>query len=409
MPKKITKKSKPEKVKKVTPVKPVKKEPVKEVTPVKSSTPVKKPAVSKAAPKTMADLLKKTGYSLRGLKRGQKLHGTVTDITKKMVTIDIGAKTEGIVIDKEFELAQDMLSGVKVGDSIEAYIYNPENERGQILLSLKQTLLNRRWDYFDELLKSGQVVSVKGLEINKGGIIVKVAGVRGFVPSSQFGRGYLGKLDTLQNKSFDVKVIEVNRKNNRLIFSEKAVSEEAALAHQAEALKKVKPGDVLQGVVSGIMPFGVFVRADVSDGAKIKDLFLEGLVHISEISWEKVDNPAHYYKVGDQLKVKVIGVDVKASRLHLSVKQLLPDPWLKLVEKFPEGKKVKGKITRLAAYGAFVNLASGVDGLIHISKIPSDSEFKVGQTLECFVEKVDAEHRRISLSLALIKKPVGYK
>lgn len=386
------------------PKKPIKSKPAK-VKKVVS----KKPAISKALPTTMEQLLKKTGYALRGLKRGQKVKGIVTDINPRMVLIDIGAKTEGIVTDKELELSREMMSGLKVGDEIEAYIYNPENERGQILLSLKQTLLNKRWDYFDELIKTGEVVRVKGLEINKGGIIVKVAGVRGFVPASQFGRSYLGHLEDLQNKSFDVKVIEVNRKNNRLIFSEKAVSEQAALAHQAEALKKVKPGDVLTGVVSGIMPFGIFVRADISDGDKIKDLFLEGLVHISEISWEKVDNPANHYKVGDQVKVKVIGVDVKSTRLHLSVKQLLADPWTEMAKKYTEGKKVKGKITRLAAYGAFVNLSSGVDGLIHISKIPSDKEFKVGDSLECFVEKVDAEHRRISLSLALIKKPVGYK
>lgn len=363
----------------------------------------KKTAKKVNTPVTMEQLLKKTGYALRGLKRGQKVKGIVTDINKRMVLIDIGAKTEGIVTDKELELSREMMSGLKVGDEIEAFIQNPENERGQILLSLKQTLLNKRWDYFDELIKTGEVVRVKGLEINKGGIIVKVAGVRGFVPASQFGRSYLGHLEDLQNKSFDVKVIEVNRKNNRLIFSEKAVSEQAALAHQAEALKKVKPGDVLSGVVSGIMPFGIFVRADISD------LFLEGLVHISEISWEKVDNPANHYKVGDQVKVKVIGVDVTSTRLHLSVKQLLSDPWTEMAKKYTEGKKVKGKITRLAAYGAFVNLSSGVDGLIHISKIPSDKEFKVGDSLECFVEKVDAEHRRISLSLALIKKPVGYK
>ena len=357
----------------------------------------------------MEQLLKKTGYALRGLKRGQKVKGIVTDINARMVMIDIGAKTEGIVADKELELSREMLSGLKVGDKIEAYIYNPENERGQILLSLKQTLLNKRWEYFDELIKSGEVVRVKGLEVNKGGIIVKVAGVRGFVPASQFGRTYLGRLEELQNKSFDVKVIEVNRKNNRLIFSEKAVSEQAALAHQAEALRKVKPGDTLSGVVSGIMPFGIFVRADVNGAKTTKDLFLEGLVHISEISWEKVDNPANHYKVGDQVKVKVIGVDVKSTRLHLSVKQLLPDPWLELAKKYTEGKKVKGQITRLAAYGAFVNLSSGVDGLIHISKIPADKEFKVGESIECFVEQVDPEHRRISLSLALIKKPVGYK
>ncbi|OGD56116.1 hypothetical protein A3E73_01935 [Candidatus Beckwithbacteria bacterium RIFCSPHIGHO2_12_FULL_47_17] len=380
---------------------------------VKKSKPQKvKPTLKKTVgtvPTTMEQLLKKTGYALRGLKRGQKVKGIVTDINARMVMIDIGAKTEGIVADKELELSREMLSGLKVGDKIEAYIYNPENERGQILLSLKQTLLNKRWEYFDELIKSGEVVRVKGLEVNKGGIIVKVAGVRGFVPASQFGRTYLGRLEELQNKSFDVKVIEVNRKNNRLIFSEKAVSEQAALAHQAEALRKVKPGDTLSGVVSGIMPFGIFVRADVNGAKTTKDLFLEGLVHISEISWEKVDNPANHYKVGDQVKVKVIGVDVKSTRLHLSVKQLLPDPWLELAKKYTEGKKVKGQITRLAAYGAFVNLSSGVDGLIHISKIPADKEFKVGESIECFVEQVDPEHRRISLSLALIKKPVGYK
>jgi len=383
----------------------VKKSPPKKV----SKTPVKKTS----APQTMEALLKKTGYALRGLKRGQKVQGIVTDINKRMVLIDIGSKTEGIVTDKELELSREMMSGLKVGDKIEAYIQNPENERGQILLSLKQTLLNKRWDYFDELIKSGEIVKVKGLEINKGGIIVKVAGVRGFVPASQFGRTYLGRLEELQNQSFDVKVIEVNRKNNRLIFSEKAVSEQSALAHQAEALKKVKPGDSLSGVVSGIMPFGIFVRADLPAVAPAKagvnSLFLEGLVHISEISWEKVDNPANHYKVGDQVKVKVIGVDVKSTRLHLSIKQLLADPWLEMAKKYTEGKKVKGKITRLAAYGAFVNLSSGVDGLIHISKIPADKEFKIGETIECFVEQVDPEHRRISLSLALIKKPVGYK
>lgn len=392
------------------PKKPIKSKPRKlKTVGTEPTVSLKKTAKKVSAPTTMEALLQKTGYALRGLKRGQKVQGVVTDINKRMVLIDIGSKTEGIVTDKELELSREMMSGLKVGDKIEAYIQNPENERGQILLSLKQTLLNKRWEYFDELIKSGEVVRVKGLEVNKGGIIVKVAGVRGFVPASQFGRVYLGRLEELQNKSFEVKVIEVNRNNNRLIFSEKAVSEQAALAHQAEALKKVKPGDSLSGVVSGIMPFGIFVRADISNGPKTKDMFLEGLVHISEISWEKVDNPANHYKVGDQVKVKVIGVDVKSTRLHLSVKQLLTDPWLELVKKYPEGKKVKGEITRLAGFGAFVNLSSGVDGLIHISKIPSDKEFKVGDAIECFVEKVDAEHRRISLSLALIKKPVGYK
>ena len=368
----------------------------------KVKEPVKK-IVSKREPTTMEELLKATGYELKGLKKGQLVKGVITDVTKKMLLIDIGAKTEGVVVDKEYEVAKEMLGELHVGDEVEAYVGSPENERGQILLSLRQTVMNKRWEVFEELLKTGDVLEVKGLEVNKGGIIVKVQGVRGFVPSSQFGREYLGKLDDLQNKAFKVKVIEVDREKNRLIFSEKAVSEKQALAHQSEALKQVKVGDTLKGVVSGIMPFGVFVRANVAK------LFLEGLVHISEISWEKVDNPGMHFKAGDKIDVKVIGVDEKSSRLNLSVKQLQADPWSKIAEEYPEGTKVKGTITRLAAFGAFVNLTSGVDGLIHISKIPSDKEFKAGQAIECFVESVDVEHRRMSLSLALTSKPVGYK
>jgi len=410
--KKVKKASK----KPVTAGKTVKKSTVKKTVVKKTVKKVSKKTskkVFKKEPKTMEELLKQTGYTLKGLKKGQKVKGIVTDITKRMLLVDIGAKTEGVVIEKELELAFDLLSSLKVGDEIEAFVGSPENERGQILLSLRQTVMNQRWGYFDKLLKTGKAIEVKGLEVNKGGIIVKVQGVRGFVPSSQFGRGYLGKLNELQNQPFQVKVIEVDKEKNRLIFSEKAVSEKQALAQQSDALKKVKEGDELEGVVSGIMPFGVFVRANIGGKAKKKkdeeELFLEGLVHISEISWEKVENPGVHYKTGDNIRVKVIGVDEKSARLNLSVKQLSDDPWKKMVDKYPEGSKVKGEITRLAAFGAFVNLEPGVDGLIHISKIPSDKEFKPGQKIECFVESVDPDQRRMSLSLALMKKPVGYK
>jgi len=358
----------------------------------------------------MDELLAQTGYALKGLKKGQLVEGLVTDVTKRMILVDIGAKTEGVVLDKEFEFIKDMIRDLQVGDTIEAHVLSPENDRGQILLSMRQAAADKKWNLFDQLLKTGEPVEVRGLEVNRGGIIVRVQGVRGFVPSSQFGRQYLGRLDELQNKSFKVKVIEVDRDKNRLIFSEKEVSEKVALSQQVEALKQVKVGDELDGIVSGIMPFGVFVRVNINiKDKKTGELFLEGLVHISEISWEKVDNPGVHYKTGDKIKVKVIGVDKDSARLNLSVKQLLEDPWAKIEDKYPEGAKVKGKITRLAAFGAFVNFGPGVDGLIHISKIPAEKEFKAGQAIECFVESVDKEHRRMSLSLALLKKPVGYK
>jgi ribosomal protein S1 len=395
--------------------KPVKKTPQPKVSPKKETKKVPSSAKVRSAsggkkPSTMEELLETTGYTLKGLKKGQKVKGVVTDVTKRMILIDIGAKTEGVVIEKEYEVAREMLEDLAVGDEVEAYVGSPENERGQILLSLRQAVMDKKWGLFEQLIKTEEVVTVKGLEVNKGGIIVSAKGVRGFVPSSQFGREYLGKLEELQNQTFDVKVIEVDREKNRLIFSEKAVSEKAAIAQQAQALKHVKVGDELEGVVSGIMPFGVFVRVNLPAGkAGVNKLFLEGLVHISEISWEKVDNPGSHFKTGDKLKVSVIGVDEKSARLNLSVKKLSDDPWKKMAEKYPEGTKVKGEITRLASFGAFVNLAPGVDGLIHISKIPADQEFKPGLKIDCFVESVDADQRRMSLSLALTSKPVGYK
>ena len=176
-----------------------------EIMPAKPK--VKKKTSSKK-PSTMEELLKQTGYQLKGLKKGQKVKGVVTDVTKKMILIDIGAKTEGVVIDKEYELAREMLENLQVGDEVEAYVGSPENERGQILLSLRQAVMDKKWQLFEQLLKTGEVIQVKGLEVNKGGIIVKAKGVRGFVPSSQFGRTYLGKLETLQNETFDVKVID---------------------------------------------------------------------------------------------------------------------------------------------------------------------------------------------------------
>jgi small subunit ribosomal protein S1 len=366
---------------------------------------------------TMEELLKQTGYVLRAPQPGQVLKGMVTDASKKMVLVDIGAKTEGMVVDKEYEAARDFIKDLKIGDEVSVYVLSPENERGQILLSLKRALVDRKWEQFAEYLSTGEVVEVKGLEVNKGGMIVAAETVRGFVPSSQFGKEFLGKMEELLGKSFKVKVIEVDKDKNRLIFSERHVSEAEAIAKKAEALKFVKAGDTYEGVVSGIMPFGAFVGVEVplaqlavdskqgtADVGKV-----EGLVHISEISWEKVNDPNDYFRLGDRVKVKVLGVDEAVGKLNLSVKQLSDDPWGLAPQKYPVGAKCKGKVSRTAPFGAFVTLEPGVDGLIHISKIPAGNEPKVGETVDVYVESVDPDQRRMSLGMVLTEVPVGYK
>jgi predicted RNA-binding protein with RPS1 domain len=398
-------------------------------------------------PKTMDELLEQTGYELRGIKRGELVEGTVTDVSKKMVLVDIGGKTEGLVVDKEYEAAAEFIAELSVGDTLIVYVLTPENERGQILLSLKKAAADRTWEKFEEAHKTGEVMSVRGLEVNRGGVIVRADSVQGFVPASQFGKLWLGKMDELMNRSFKVQVIEVDREKNRLIFSEKQVSEADEIKQRKKALKKIKVGEEYEGVVSGIMPFGVFVSVDVPLGqstgkstpkggqAKVKSSKLkvhakgragkdqktakeqkesgvgkvEGLVHISEISWEKVDDPNSYFKVGATVKVKILGIDETSGKLNLSVKQLTPDPWEKIEKKYPSGKKVKGKVTRVAPFGAFVTLEPGIEGLLHISKIPAGEEPEVGKDISIFVEQVDSEHRRMSLGMVLKEVPVGYK
>ena len=252
-------------------------------------------------------------------------------------------------------------------------------------------------------MKTGEAIRVRGKEVNRGGLVVDVNGFFGFIPTSCFGAKVAGKIRDLINKIFEAKIIEVDREKNRLILSEKEVSEEGLIKEQKEALKKIKVGDVFKGEVTGVMPFGLFVKI------KIGKYPLEGLVHISEISWEKVDEPNKFYKHGDKVEVKVLIADKKTGKVNLSLKQLQGDPWLEIEKKYAVDTRVKGKVNRLAPFGAFVTLDKGIEGLIHISKIPGEKGLKIGDKVDCFVESIDKEARKISLGLVLKEKPIGYK
>ena len=380
------------------------KKPAKKASTKASVKKVSRKAKVTKKPRTMEELLTQTGYELQGLSRGKTIEGTVTEKTKRALFIDFGGKTEGMVIDRELKAAQDLVSEIEVGDKVKAIVTQAENEQGQILLSLRRAAQDRGWREFEEKLKTGEAVEVFGRDVNRGGLIVECRGLQGFIPASQFGTKLAGKVEELINRTLKVKPIEVDRAMNRLIFSEKEVSEAKMMAAQAEALGKIKTDDAFAGEVTGVMPFGLFVKIKGPDGT-----FLEGLVHISEISWEKVEDPAAYYKEKDKVKVKVLAVDKKSGKLNLSIKQLTADPWQEIKKKYKAESKVKGKVVRLAPFGAFVNLEPGIDGLIHISKIPAESSLKVGDKISCYIESIEPEARRMSLGLVLKEKPVGYK
>jgi len=358
-------------------------------------------------PQTMEELLAQSPLPIKIFKVGDVVEGIVTEKTPKAIYLDIGGKTEGMVIDREMKAAADFIKQLKVGDKVLAVVTQPENDKGQTLLSLKKAALQKLWQEFEEKLKTGEIIKVRGLQVNKGGLLVEAKGLSGFIPASQLSSALAGKVEELIGKTLEVKVIEVEPTKNRLVFSEKAVSEAGLLKEQAEALKKIKVGDILEAEITGVMPFGFFAKVNVSE--KRKPVTLEGLVHISEISWEKVEDPAKFYRVGDRVKVKVLGVDKKGGKLNLSIKQLFPDPWEDIEEKYPVDSKVKGTVVRLAPFGVFINLEPGIEGLVHISKIPAEKSFKVGEKVDCFVEFLDKENRRLSLGLVLKEKPVGYK
>jgi ribosomal protein S1 len=337
---------------------------------------------------------------VRGYKRGDKVQGKITSIAGREVLIDVGGKMEGVVGQKEWDQIRDFVAKLKPGDPIEAVVISAENEKGQMILSIKRAGATNRWERAKSLLSSGNVITVRAVEVNKGGLLVEVDGVRGFLPSSHLTATHQGELAKLVNKVLTVKVIEADPTQNRLVFSEKAVTEaadkEARLALVAE---KIKIGEKYAGKITAVLPYGVFVTLD--NGA-------EGLLHISEISWEKVADVASLFTNGEEIEVVAIGVATDG-KLNLSLKQLSPDPWAGISEKYAINQTVKGRVTQITGAGVFVELEEGIEGLIRAAKVPIDKAYEVDDKISVIIEALDTKNHKLGLSPVLTSKPIGYK
>ncbi len=360
-----------------------------------------------SGPTTMAELLAATKHKINTYKRGDVVKGRVAAVVGRTMFVDVGGKTEGILGDREFDMAREYLESLKVGDEVSGVVISQENDSGQIILSLKRAADDSRWKSFEEAHENGTTITVKGREVNKSGLLVDAEGLVGFIPSSQFSRELSESPAALVGKPIKVQVIEVDREQNRLVLSEKAVTEAVEIEERKKLLKLVKIGTSYDGTVTGIVPFGAFIQVKVGKGAKAVEL--EGLVHISEISWEKVDDVHTVLKEGQEVEVQVIGIDEATGKLALSLKKMSDDPWKEIVKDYPVDSKHNGKVVKVAPYGVFVNLKSGIEGLIHASKMPAEAAFKEGQELEVFIESIDTEKRRLSLGVVLTAKPVDYK
>jgi small subunit ribosomal protein S1 len=349
---------------------------------------------------TMDDLLQSS--EINQLKTGDMVDGKVTSVKKHEVWVDLGPHGIGVIMQKDLQGA----GSIEVGQDISINVVDPEMDEGYALLSMKRAEKDRGWDELQRVYDNSEIIEVIPYDANRGGLLVELEGIRGFLPVSQLSAGHyprvvgadkdeiLQKLNQLNNKPIAVKIIDISRKDNKLIFSEK----EAVKDNMQDRFAKLKVGDVVKGLVTGVIDFGAFVNVDG----------IEGLIHISEISWERVEDPRKYLKVGQEVTAKIIAID--KDRLSLSLKQMQEDPWLKEVKEFKKGDSVEGKVTRITPFGAFVQLSPSVEALVHVSEMSDDNSvdpekiFQLNEKKKFKVIEIDLEGRKIALSLKDTKK-----
>ncbi|NWG34559.1 MAG: S1 RNA-binding domain-containing protein [Chloroflexi bacterium] len=353
----------------------------------------------------MESLLKEQELSIDFPQAGEIRKGHIASISPSQILVSIGAKSEGLVSGKELEqLSAKEREALEVGQEVYVYVISPEDSNGNVVLSLKRAQEQISWDNVDRHLEENNVIESKIIGFNKGGLIALVEGLRGFIPSSQVSalRRMQSTGDTPEQRwqkmigePISVRVIEVDRERRRLILSEKAASTESRQSIKERVLEELQVGGVYTGRVTSVANFGAFINVNGADG----------LVHLSEISWDHIEHPREALEVGQEVKVKVINIDREKKRIGLSIRALLEDPWKARLERYSVGQLVEGVITRLTKFGAFARLEGDIEGLIHISEISENriehpkEVLKEGDVKTLRVIRIDPEQRRIGLSL----------
>jgi small subunit ribosomal protein S1 len=353
---------------------------------------------------------------IKQFSRGDIVEGTVVDVRDGLVIVDIGYKSEGIIAGRELKSETVDWTKLEPGDKILVYVVKPEDDEGQLILSIRRTQQASAWITLEKAKENNDIVETEVVEANNGGLIVEISqGIRGFIPTSQLdatrvyssGVRQVGKdisskvqkrLNSLIGEKIKTRIIELDREKNRIILSEKRVTQEGDAQQRAETLRKTQEGDVLEGTVSGITPYGIFINAQG----------LEGLVHLSELSWDKVEDVGSLYKVGDDVEVMVIGISDGGKRVAYSIKRLQNDPWSEAISQYKVGDIVEGEVQKVVPYGAFVRIGKGLNGLIHISEL-SDQLVKdpadivsAGDKVKVKILSISSTERHLGLSLKAV-------
>src|SRR5438067_5651762 len=334
------------------------------------------------------------------INEGEVVHGTVVRVDKDEVLVDIGYKSEGVIPVAELSIRRSVnpADEVSVGEQIDALVMTKEDAEGRLILSKKRARFELAWKKIEEAAESGEPVDGRVIEVVKGGLILDL-GVRGFLPASLVDIRRVQDLDEFLGQELRCKGIGPNRSRNNVVLSRRAVLEEERKDQRQRILDKLNPGDVVEGQISNIVDFGAFVDLDGMDG----------LIHISELSWSHVNHPSEVLEIGQTVNVKVLDIDRERQRISLGLKQTQSDPWQQVLEQHKEGEVVEGKVTKVVTFGAFVEILPGVEGLVHISELAQHhvenprEVVSQGQDVKVLILEVDAERRRLSLSMKRVE------
>jgi len=336
---------------------------------------------------------------IQAFRKGEQVKATILSFSKKGVVFNIGGKAQAVLGQEELSRFSSYFPYLKVGDTVLVKIIAPEAKDGYPVVSMKQFFQKGRWDILKQKKEKEEEIDVLCGEYGRGGVFVDFMGIRGVIPKIQLVGEALSQPEKLQGQRIKVKVLEVDEKKNRLVVSQKAAALKISQKRVKEKFEKIKEGEKYKATVLGVSEFGVFCEVDG----------VEGLIHISEVSWEKVNDPSIHIKPGQKIDVFVVKKNPIDLKLNLSLKRLVNDPWEDIEKKYPKEKELEGEVVRKERYGYLVKFEPGVEGLIHISKIPDGQELKLGSKIKVFIEKIDNKNRRISLLLPQKEKPVTYR
>jgi len=345
----------------------------------------------------MDALLQKT--QVASVKRGQELEAPIVNLSKKAVLFDVGMKAFAVLGDRELKEISTYLPYLKVGDTVRVRVVAEESKDGYPVVSMQNFFAKGKWEILIRKKENEEEIEVLCGEYGKGGVFIDFMGIRGVIPKIQLTGDFLEHPEKLQGQKIKVKVLEVDQVKNRLVVSQKASVLKLSQKELHKRFDEIEIGKSFKAKVLGVSDFGIFCEVNG----------VEGLIHISEISWEKINDASSYARPGDDIDVMVVEKNVNDMKLNLSLKRLGNDPWEGIEEAYPKDKEIKGEVVRKESYGFFVRLAPGIEGLIHVSKLNGEEKINIGDKISVYIERINRKDRRMSLLLPQKDKPILYR